>query len=77
LIDCISNINKERDLKMEDEIIKVIKFQLQYNENEIHKNILLDFLITTEKFLEFSLLEIITYFLKIKEIIELYNFKNS
>jgi len=75
LIDCISNINKERDLKMEDEIIKVIKFQLQYNENEIHKNILLDFLITTEKFLEFSLLEIITYFLKIKEIIELYNFK--
>ena len=75
LIDCISNINKERDLKMEDAIIKVIKFQLQYNENKIHRNILLDFLITTEKFFEFSILEIISYFPKIKEIIELYNFK--
>lgn len=60
---------------MEDAIIKVIKFQLQYNENKIHRNILLDFLITTEKFFEFSILEIISYFPKIKEIIELYNFK--
>jgi len=75
LIDCLSNIDKERDLKIEDSIIKIIKFQLQYNENVIHKNILIDFLITTEKFSEFSLLEIISYFPKKKEIIELYNFK--
>ena len=75
LIDCLSNIDKERDLKMEDSIITIIKSQLQYNDNVIHKNILIDFLITTNKFSEFSLLEIISYFPKKKEAIELYDFK--
>ena len=75
LLDCISNINKERDLKMEDAIIKTIKSQLEYNESLDIRNLLIDFLITTEKFSELSLLELISYFPKKKEIIELYDFK--
>ena len=56
MLDCISNRNTERNKAMEEVVIKVIKYKLESHCINTFKDLLIDFLITTENFTKLSLL---------------------